>query len=67
MSRYTLAMRGQYIDVPRRGVTKNIPIWVDEDNRYRVTQFRDGNLVLTLTDRYYIGSGRQLESAEGPF
>lgn len=60
MSKYTLAMPGQYSDVTRRGVTKNIPIWVGEDDRWRETQFGNENLVLVVT-----AGSRQLESAEG--
>ena len=67
MSRYTLAMPGQYREVTRSGVMKNIPIWVSEADRWRETQFGNENLVPALTDRYHTGSGRQLESAKGPF
>lgn len=43
----------------------NVPVWVGEDVTWRETKFENENIAPVPTDRYNIGSGMQLESAEG--
>jgi hypothetical protein len=64
----TLAeMPGQHINATGRGVAKNIPIWVDEGDSWRQTEFENEDPVPILIEGYDGESGNQVETTEGKF
>lgn len=64
----TLAeMPGQHINATRRGVAKNIPIWINKSDSWRQTEFESEDPDPTLIAGYNGESGNQAETTESKF